>query len=294
MEAKVARAIGRRVANQMKKKAAGIVMPGSPEAAAMKKRFKARTGRDPIADDPTTKVDLRDPKQSAGFFSRLKSKPKTSKVAYELGKLVGEATMEKSAAVEFVNEFRKNATEIGKKMGLSNDAIDDMILKSAQAWGYGGGMPGMYGGGMPGMYGGMGGGGNQYQRQIIPGMTMSQLQQGPSMLSGEWWKHWGESPTQMASRRVKEYYTGLGQKVPGGPGSPGAAGKGGAGGAGGAGGGQLYTPAMQKMFARGGWNPQQYNQQMELARDMGMGTQSRAAVGKAFRNMFNAGTGLWN
>jgi len=55
----------------------------------------------------------------------------------------------------------------------------------------------------------------------------------------------------------------------------------------------MYSQAEQRMAARGGWNPQDWNQQMNFARDMGIGAQMRSSLGREFRNIANAGTGLW-
>lgn len=98
----------------------------------------------------------------------------------------------------------------------------------------------------------------------VPGMAVGGLLGGGAGLLADWWRG-GQKPQQDA-----------------------------AGGAGGAGGNNpLYPKSVMQMAAQGGWNPKQWGEQMDFARNLGMGVQSRRAVGNEFRNIFNAGTGMW-
>ena len=237
----------------------------------------------------------------------------SAKVARELGKLTAENQILKKADEIIRSTFEKVATAIGKEAGLSNADIEDLI-KEAQGYG----MPGMgggyfgggYFGGYPGTGGGYGGYGSAYGpqqgygmggqppggRSPIPGVTQEELKAPRSW--SEWWQSPGllgtsESAGQRYKRRVKEYGGAFGM-------DPKAMGKrlagGGAlggGGAGGGGGGGLYEPSVMRMAARGGWDPRAYGQQMNFARDLAIGGGARQAVGRAFRNIFNQGTGMF-
>jgi hypothetical protein len=298
MESKVARELGRVTASAvLEKRAKGASCP--------------KHGNPPPPGQKPDKDIERLPEKMQGKAYKVKKKvpkpgfPKAS-AARELGRLVAGDQLIKRADKIVRVTFEKVATAIGKKAGLSTSDVKALIKEAFNGYGMPGMMPGYgmggMGGGGGGGYGmpGMGYGGRPGMGYLAGGSTGGAQFHDPSQYETRGilgrvadWFGGGESPMARRAREMAKAQSFF-KRAPGGGGAPGAPGAGGAGGgAPGAGGGGLYPPSVMRMAARGGWNPQQWGQQMDFARDLGIGTQARRSVGKEFRNIFGAGTGLW-
>jgi len=214
------------------------------------------------------------------------------KVARELGRVVAEAQLTKRANDAVANLFVKVATHLGKKAGLGradiNDMIDrlnidGMIEKVAQYQYYDQfnpyGMPGMQYGGEDRQ--------DQQNQSLVPGVTMAQLMKTPGWLSGETWKpwNWGEGDIGRAARRTKEYYAGLGRKVPDYDKDRGR-GSGTGGGAGSR--NPLITKKYQRMGARTGTDWANMGEDRQFLSDWEQAEALRNADTQRWRNIANA------